>query len=431
MTQQHYQKIRHRIGSILRSNSVLIVFSAKEHIRNNDVYYKYRQSSNFYYLTGINDSNLVLIIEKVANKQRTILLCPRPTKNDTIWTGSLLSKGSYKRNNNFDDVYYYDELHKLHLAQLQNLYYEFDDDNRVTELLDEIMSIENNRYNKTGKVFSDRVDISAHLHEMRCVKNSFEIKQIKTAAKVSAKAHIDLMKNCKSSQYEYEIHANFINLCMKNECEQAYPAIVASGKNSLTLHYTKNTSRLKGGDLLLVDAAAEYNNYASDITRTIPISGKFTNAQKSVYEVVLNAQQHAINSCKTGKSIQDVHKVAVKYISMGLIKLGLLKGSLESVIKQESYKRFYMHNTGHWLGLDVHDPSPYLFNNKPVKFKPGMIFTVEPGLYIDNSKDVDVKYRNIGIRIEDDILITKNGPEILTESVPKSPSDIERLMTDG
>ncbi len=430
MTQQIHQKIRHKLGSVLSNNSLLILFSGQEHIRNNDVFYKYRQSSNFFYLTGINDSNLVLLIEKINNKINSTLICPRPNEIDKIWTGQLPTSSTYKKTFNIDSVIYDDQIESLQLSDYKNLYSEFNDNSRVNKFLGEIKNHQLNRYLREGKNFSNRIDISEILFEMRRIKNKFEIKQIKTAAKISSKAHIDLIKNCKPGISEYELEANFINICMKNKCEQAYPAIVASGKNSRILHYTKNDCILKDGDLLLVDAAAEYNNYASDITRTIPVSGKYSSAQRKVYDVVLHAQKEAIKFCKVGKTMLDVHNTAVKFISIGLIKLGLLNGTLQKNIKQNLYKRFYMHNTGHWLGLDVHDPSPYLEDKKPVKFEPGMIFTVEPGIYIDGSKDIPKEYRNIGIRIEDDILITQKGPEILTSIVPKSVSEIEGLMNN-
>jgi Xaa-Pro aminopeptidase len=266
---------------------------------------------------------------------------------------------------------------------------------------------------------------------MRLTKTNHEIDQIKHAASVSAQAHINLMQICKPNLKEYQIESNFIRICMNNRCEQAYPAIVASGKNGTILHYTKNNSNLKANDLLLVDAAAEYNNYASDITRTIPISGTFNQDQKLIYNIVLKAQKMAIKSCLVNQTLIKIHSIAVRYIVKGLLDAKILKGTLESNIKNEKYKKFYMHNTGHWLGLDVHDPCPYIINGKPVKLKPGMIFTVEPGIYISNDSGVDKKYHNIAIRIEDDILITKNGPYVLSQAVPKTVSDIETLMSHG
>ena len=266
---------------------------------------------------------------------------------------------------------------------------------------------------------------------MRRVKSKYEITQIAAAANVSSLAHHNLMRTCKPGMNECEIEADFTSICMSNHCNQAYPAIVATGKNGCILHYTKNNSILKKDDLLLVDAAAEYNNYASDITRTIPVSGKFNMYQKKIYNIVLKAQKMAIKSCKPGKTLVDIHDVAVKNITKGLIDVKILKGSLESNIKNQKYKKYYMHNTGHWLGLDVHDPCAYVLNDKPVRLKPGMVFTVEPGIYINTDSNVDKNYHNIAVRIEDDVLITSSGHKVITENVPKEVNEIEKLMSSG
>jgi Xaa-Pro aminopeptidase len=239
------------------------------------------------------------------------------------------------------------------------------------------------------------------------------------------------MKTCKAGLKEYEIESDFIRVCMNNKCEQAYPAIVAAGKNGTVLHYTKNNSLLKNNDLLLVDAAAEYNNYASDITRTIPISGKFNDYQKTIYNIVLKAQMSAIKACRVGRTLVKIHDIAVRSLVRGLLEAKLLSGTIENNIKNQKYKKFYMHNTGHWLGLDVHDPCPYTLNNQPVKFKAGMIFTVEPGIYISNDQDINKNYHNIAVRIEDDVLITNGEPVVLSKRVPKSIKDIESLMAHG
>ena len=214
-----------------------------------------------------------------------------------------------------------------------------------------------------------------------------------------------------------------------NDASEAYTSIVASGKNACVLHYIDNSSVLMNGDLLLTDAACEYKNYASDITRTIPVNGKFTENQKLLYNLVLKAQQKAITACVTGNTLQYIHMVAVKVICKGLIDLGLINESYKKAMDEKLYKKFYMHNTGHWLGLDVHDPSEYKENKELIKLEPGMIFTVEPGLYIRPHKSINKRFHNIGIRIEDDILITKNGPEVLTLKAPKSVDEIEYLMS--
>ena len=239
------------------------------------------------------------------------------------------------------------------------------------------------------------------------------------------------MKKCKPGISEKQLESQLIFDFGSSNASEAYTSIVAGGKNACILHYIDNSSTLKSGDLLLTDAACEFKNYASDITRTIPINGKYSTAQKDLYELVLLAQKNAISKCIAGNTLADIHQAAVKTLSKGLIKLGLIKGDYKTVIKKEVYKKFYMHNTGHWLGLDVHDPSDYMINEKPIPLQPGMIFTVEPGLYIRPDKSVDKKYHNIGIRIEDDVLITKSSPEVLTSKAPKNIRDIEDIMNSN
>jgi Xaa-Pro aminopeptidase len=301
----------------------------------------------------------------------------------------------------------------------------------MVEFLSNLESSVTSRYLTNSNYLSSRLDLSNLIFEMRLIKSSHEIDEIKHAASVSTKAHINLMKTCKPNLKEYQIESDFMKVCMDNACNQAYPSIVASGKNGIILHYTKNNSTLKADDLLLVDAAAEYKNYASDITRTIPISGKFNEYQKLIYNIVLKAQTMAIKSCVVNQTLTNIHRIAVRYIVKGLLDVKILRGTLEKNIENEKYKKFYMHNTGHWLGLDVHDPCPYVINGKPVKLKPGMIFTVEPGIYISKDSSVDKKFHNIAIRIEDDVLITKNGPIVLSAAVPKTVTAIETQMAHG
>lgn len=422
---------RNKLFDKIRDNSSCIIFSEEEKYRNNDVTYKYRQSSNFFYLTGINDSSLALIMIKRNKKTSSILVCRRPNDKDRIWTGQIPSSHSYKSKHHFDNVIYFDQLENINFRGIENLYYEFLNNDRMEKILSKIGDLDSGRYSTNSNYLSSRLNLSNLIFEMRLIKSNHEINQIKCAASVSAKAHINLMKTCKPNLKEYQIEASFVRICMDNKCEQAYPAIVASGKNGTILHYTKNDSNLKSSDLLLVDAAAEYKNYASDITRTIPISGKFNQYQKFIYNIVLKAQMMAIKSCQVDQTLVKIHNIAVRYIVKGLLDAKLLKGTLEKNIKNQKYKAFYMHNTGHWLGLDVHDPCPYVLNGNPIKLKPGMIFTVEPGIYIGNDRCIDKKYHNIAIRIEDDILITKNGPVVLSETVPKTVADIESLMANG
>lgn len=268
------------------------------------------------------------------------------------------------------------------------------------------------------------------LHEMRLFKSAAELKLMRRAAEVSANAHVKAMQVCKAGMYEYQIEAEMIYHFIQNGLRAvAYPSIVAGGKNACTLHYTENASKLKSGDLLLIDAGAECDHYAADITRTFPISGRFSEPQKQLYQLVLDAQAAALEQIKPGVPWNMAHEASVETITKGLVSLGLLKGKLKKLIKDEKYKLFYMHRIGHWLGMDVHDVGNYKIDQEWRLLEAGMVLTVEPGLYIPaDCKSVDEKWRGIGIRIEDDILVTAQGYEVLTSSVPKEIAEIEALM---
>jgi len=271
------------------------------------------------------------------------------------------------------------------------------------------------------------------LHEMRLFKSAAELKLMRRAAEVSAAAHVKAMQVCKAGLYEYQIEAELIYHFARNGLRAvAYPSIVATGKNACTLHYTENTGKLKNGDLLLIDAGAECDHYAADITRTFPVSGCFSEPQKLLYQLVLDAQAAAIAEIKPGAAWNLAHDAAVEVLTKGLVSLGLLKGRVKNLIKDEKYKPFYMHRTGHWLGMDVHDVGDYKIDQEWRVLEAGMVLTVEPGLYVPaDCKAVDEKWRGIGIRIEDDVLVTAQGHEILTGGVPKTIADIEALMQEA
>ena len=274
------------------------------------------------------------------------------------------------------------------------------------------------------------VSLELILHEMRLFKSAAELKLMRRAAEVSANAHVKAMQACKPGLYEYQIEAEIIYHFVQNGLRAvAYPSIVASGKNACTLHYTENASKLKSGDLLLIDAGAECDHYAADITRTFPVSGRFSEPQKQLYQLVLDAQAAALEQIKPGLPWNQAHEASVEVLTKGLVSLGLLKGRVKKLIKDEKYKQFYMHRIGHWLGMDVHDVGDYKINQEWRLLEAGMVLTVEPGLYIPaDCKTVDEKWRGIGIRIEDDILVTALGHEVLTGGAPKTITEIETLM---
>jgi Xaa-Pro aminopeptidase len=283
---------------------------------------------------------------------------------------------------------------------------------------------------RTGMRTPDKfVSLEHLLHDMRLYKSRSEIRVMRAAARVACRAHRRAMQTCQPGMHEYQVEAELLHEFHSANMEPAYPSIVGGGANGCVLHYTENTAQLNDGELLLIDAGAEYDCYASDVTRTFPVNGRFSAAQKALYEVVLAAQTAAIKKVRPGNHWNAPHAAAVRVMTQGLIKLGILKGKSAELVKKEAYRRFYMHRTGHWLGMDVHDVGDYKVGNAWRELEPGMVLTVEPGLYIPaGSRGVARKWWNIGIRIEDDVLVTKDKPDVLSKAVPKSVAEIEALM---
>ena len=426
-----YFKRRKKLARLMQNNSIVILEAATEKTRNNDSLFRYRQCSNFYYLTGYNLPNAVLFIIKKNNKLISHFFTKKPNKHDEVWSGKLDNSSKICKTLSMDKCNYIDNINThldFYLKNCLTVCHSLDKFSNLKQLIEDKTESLQKKYRQGAEYPSKIISLNKMLHKIRLIKSSEEISQIKKACDISVRAHKDLMKACRPGLNERQLEAGLIHEFRKSNATEAYTSIVASGKNACTLHYIQNNSTMKDGDLLLTDAAAEYMNYASDLTRTIPVNGKFTDTQKSIYNIVLDAQKNAIKKCKIGNNLANIHTEAIKILTKGLIKLGLLKGKLENIMKKEGYKKFYMHNTGHWMGLDVHDPCEYLEDKKPIKLKAGMIFTVEPGLYIKADNSVPRKFHNIGIRIEDDILITKKGPIILTSGAPKDIDDIERQM---
>jgi Xaa-Pro aminopeptidase len=343
------------------------------------------------------------------------------SEHEKIWEGDRLDNDEVKKKYDFSKIHSmsdYEDLISGYINNKEIIYIE----QGLNCKLDNVILKKSSKIEKTSQI--EIIPLSSITHKLRLIKSNYEIKMIRDAAKVSIEAHKNAMKKSKPGIYEYELDAEIKYIFNKNNMHFAYMSIVGGGNNGCTLHYVKNNCLLKDKDLVLIDAAAENNGYASDITRTFPVNGKFTKEQSQIYDVVLEAQEQTIKFIKPGVTWDQVHQVTVDEISKGLIKLNLLKDSYEDVIKNELYKDFFMHRTGHWLGLDVHDVGEY----ENILFEPGMVITVEPGIYINalDSK-VEKKWRGIGIRIEDDVLITKNGNEVITIDLPKKRNEIEAL----
>ena len=407
--------------SMMHSDSIAILSSAGRNFRTKDVENPYRQHSDFLYIAGLNEPNLICLISKNNNEYKSILFRDNTSEHEKIWEGNRLDNEQISEKYDFPEIYNISDCKEKILNYIKDkkvIYVE-------KGLNDEIDNLVFKDLEKSKKDSQKEVaPLNLITQKLRLIKSNYEIKMIRDAAKVSVEAHKAAMKKSKPGIYEYELDAEIKYVFNKNNMHFAYMSIVGSGNNACTLHYIKNDSVLKNEDLVLIDAAAENNGYASDITRTFPVNGKFTKEQSQIYDIVLNAQEKAINFIKPGVTWNEVHKITVYEITKGLKELKLLSGTIEDIIKKEAYKEFFMHNTGHWLGLDVHDVGEY----ENILFQPGMVITVEPGIYINLlNNNVSEKWRGIGIRIEDDVLVTENGNEVITKDLAKKRNQIEAL----
>jgi len=420
---------REALLSMMPEKSVAILSSAYRNFRTRDVENPYRQNSDFLYMTGISEPNLLNLIYREGGKNHLILFRNNTTDHEKVWEGIRLDNNEILERYGFTEVYNYDEYQEkisIFLEKKENIYV----DDGVNKELDRFLSSKFSDIGNSKQVNSlypkNKMALSTIIHKMRLVKSDYEIELIKNAAQVSILAHEQAMTKSKPGIYEYELDAEIQYIFNKNNMHFAYMSIVGGGNNACTLHYIKNNHLLKNNDLVLIDAAAENKGYASDITRTFPVNGKFTKEQALIYDIVLNAQEKAIEFLRPGVTWDKVHEISVREISQGLINLNILPDDIEMVINNELYKEFFMHKTGHWIGLDVHDVGEY----EGILFEPGMIITVEPGIYISSSnKDVEKKWRGIGVRIEDDVLITSNGCEVITKKLAKKRDAVEAICS--
>ncbi len=418
--ESEYRKRRDRLFSKLSKHSVGVLFSSGYKTRSNDTEYPFRQDSNFYYLSGFLEDSSCLVFIKKNKKTKTILFVAKKDKTQELWNGKRLGVDAAKKRFLVDEVYEYGELNsklKEYIKDKKALYYDFKLDYSKVKVL--------KRYSKEVQSFDN---ISSLVQKMRLIKSNSEIELIKKAISITKDAHHKAMSRVSSLKYEHQLQAEIeYEFKRQGSYSDAYTSIVACGNSANTLHYIDNNQRLKKGELILIDAGCEYKYYASDITRTIPVDGTYSPAQKKLYNMVLKTQLQIIKMIKPGVKRSELQQKAVKLLSKGMINFGILKGPLNKVIKNELYKKYYPHGIGHWMGIDVHDEAPYKYENgKEIPLKPGMVLTIEPGIYIDeNDKDVPKKYRGIGIRIEDDILVTKNGCKNLSRKIAKTVEEVE------
>lgn len=433
MNPTEFSRRRARLLQLLGEGSIAILPAAPQTIRNRDVEHVYRPDSDFYYLTGFPEPEAVVVLIPGRKQGQCVLFCRERDPLMETWNGRRAGLDGAVERHGIDDAFPISDIDEILPGLMENrerVFYSMgthaDLDQRMIEWLKQVRKKSRAGIHAPGEF----VSLDHLLHEMRLFKSRAEIDAMKKAARISAAAHCRAMQSCKPGMMEYQIEAAIVHHFMDNGCRHAaYPSIVGGGANGCILHYTENNAELKDGELLLIDAGAEYDSYAADITRTFPINGTFSEAQKALYEVVLAAQYAAIDAVKPGNHWNDPHDAAIKALTKGLIKLGILKGTLAKLVKEEAYRPYYMHRTGHWLGMDVHDVGDYKLDGQWRLLEPGMVMTVEPGLYIPaGSKGVLKKWWDIGIRIEDDVLVTRTGHEVLTSGVPKEVDEIEALM---
>jgi Xaa-Pro aminopeptidase len=430
-TKTQYTHRRKQLADAIGEEALAIISAGVEQIRNGDAHYRFRQQSDFYYLTGFNEPNAVLII--LGGKNGESILFNR-VKNPQAeqWTGERLGQANAISQLHVDAAYAIEELStwlpKLCLGK-KALYYAIGQDPLCEPLiLKTILQLKT----QTRSGLSRPVqlgDLEPILSEMRLFKSTDEIALIQKACDISVMAHREAMKACSKLQFEYQLEAQLLYTFTEQGCRDvAYDSIVACGKHACILHYTANNGPLRPGELVLIDAAGEYENYAADITRTFPVNGTFTAEQRAIYELVLLAQRTAMKKVKPGLHWSDLQETIVQILTAGLRDLGILKGALNELIETQAYKPFYMHSSGHWLGLDVHDAGHYKQDETWRTLQPNMVFTIEPGLYISESDAVDPKWWNIGIRIEDDVLVKPHGYANLTADLPVEIDEIEALI---
>ena len=434
MTQFQKFKDRRHVFATRMEAGIAIIPTAPEQLRNRDAHYPYRFDSYFHYLTGFREPEAVLVMIAASRDTaaKHILFCREKNQEREIWDGFRYGPDAAKEVFGFDEAYPIGQLDELLPKLLTNqpaVYAAFGQDQawnqRIIDWLNQVRE-----QSRTGVASPAEIhDYRTVLDDMRLIKGSDELQIMQRAADISTQAHQRAMQTTCPGMREYEIEAELLYTFYRHGAQApAYTSIVAGGANACVLHYVDNNAELKSGDLLLIDAGCELDGYASDITRTFPINGRFTPQQRDVYQLVLAAQLEAIEQVKPGNRWNDPHQAALRVLVQGFLDLGLCHGSVDAILETEDYKRFYMHKTGHWLGMDVHDVGEYKQQGDWRVFQSGMVLTVEPGCYIRPADNVPEHFWNIGIRIEDDVLVTQTGHEILTTAAPKTIPAIEELM---
>ncbi len=430
MNPREFAKRRRALMRMIGKGSIAILPAATVRFRNRDVEHAFRQHSDFQYLTGFAEPDAVVVLVPGREKGEFMLFCRERDPSRAIWDGDRAGQDGAIRDYAVDDAFPINDVDEILpgiIEQCERVYYTMgehpDFDSKLIGWVAEL------RQRGGGAHTPDEFIALDHLlHDLRLYKSRAEISAMKKSAKIAVKAHQRAIARCCPGMYEYELEAEYLHEFRRHGVECSYQPIVGGGANGCILHYVKNDQPLEDGDLVLADVGCEYDYYASDVTRTWPVNGRFSVAQRELYEIVLAAHEAAIQKIEPGGHWNESHDAAVRAITRGLQKLGLLKGSLKSLIKEGKYRKFFMHRTGHWLGMDVHDVGDYKVSDQWRLIEPGMVMTVEPGIYVPDNRSIPKRYRNIGIRIEDDVLVTRTGNEVLTAALPVDPDEIEALV---
>jgi Xaa-Pro aminopeptidase len=430
-----FARRRRALVKAMGRDAIAVVPSAPVRLRNNDVEYAYRPDSDFWYLTGFGEPESVLVLVPGRPQGEFLLFVRDRDPLRETWDGRRAGPEGATRVYGADDAFPIDDIDEILPGLMENrakVFYTVgvnrDFDQRVVGWVNGLRA-----QGKQGRHAPYEIVALEHvLHEMRLVKSRGEAEVMRESARIGMRAHVRAMRACRPGLHEYEIAAEIVHEFRKSNADTSYLPIVAGGANGCILHYRENDARLADGDLLLIDAGCEYQSYASDITRTFPVNGRFTPEQRALYEIVLEANHAATARVRPGGHWDEPHEAAVQVLTAGMVRVGLLKGRVPALIKSQAYRKYYMHRTGHWLGMDVHDVGDYKIGEEWRVLEPGMALTIEPGLYVSPAaREAPKRFRGIGIRIEDDVLVTRDGCEVLTADLPRDPPQIEALMAGG
>jgi len=429
-----YARRRQRLMALMESNSIAIIPSAKEQVRSRDTEFPFRQDSDFYYLSGFVEPMSVLVLIPGREHGEFVMFCREREAEQELWHGHRRGPQGVCDNYGADDAFPIGDIDDILPGLIEGrerLYYSMGRsagfDRQVMSWVNHIRAREASGAVPPGEL----TDLDHMLHDLRLIKSAGELRVMRRAGEITARAHCRAMQFCAPGAYEYQLEAEILHeFAMAGARQPAYPSIVGSGDNGCVLHYLDNSAKLRRGDLVLIDAGCELEGYAADVTRTFPVGGKFNRQQKALYDIVLRAQEAAFAEIRPGNHWNQSHDATVRVITEGLVDLGLLRGKVSTLISSGAYRDFYMHRAGHWLGLDVHDVGDYRVDGEWRLLEPGMVMTVEPGIYIaPDNEAVEERWRGIGIRIEDNVAVTPDSLEVLTSGAPRTVDEIEALMS--